>query len=61
MVRTDFLRVKFHRRTHSVTLLQKPICTANDYRKSYGTFMSLKVVNESGNEVIKLLYNQVIV
>ena len=40
--------VKFHRRTHSITLLQKPICNPTDYSKSYGTFMSLAVIDETG-------------
>lgn len=42
--------VKFHRRTHSITLLQKPICTPTDYSKTYGTFMTLAMIDESGQE-----------
>ena len=40
--------VKFHRRTQSITLLQKPICTPTDFSKTYGTFMSLAVIDETG-------------
>ena len=40
--------VRFHRRTQSITLLQKPICNPADFSKTYGTFMALPLVDESG-------------
>jgi len=40
-------KVSFHRRTQSITILQKPIL--EDYSKSYGTFITTFVV-EGGTE-----------
>ena len=52
--------VKFHRRTHSITLLQKPICTPTDYSKTYGTFMTLAMIDESGLLVNRQLCSRTI-